>query len=103
MNDNTNFKIEDLKNSIDNIWENKENISSSTKLVIILAISSSFGFLPTCDFHADTRLIISLSLINTFAPKCSASLVALIPDIPYPIMLIFLFFIFLDDILFILL
>ena len=31
MNDNTNFKIEDLKNSIENIWENKENISSSTK------------------------------------------------------------------------
>ena len=31
MNDNTNFKIKDLKNSIENIWENKENISSSTK------------------------------------------------------------------------
>ena len=31
MNDNTNFKIEDLKNSIENIWENKENISPSTK------------------------------------------------------------------------
>ena len=31
MNDNKDFKIEDLKNSIENIWENKENISSSTK------------------------------------------------------------------------
>ena len=31
MNDNTNFKIEDLKNSIENIWKNKENISSSTQ------------------------------------------------------------------------
>ena len=31
MNDNTNFKIEDLKNNIENIWENKENISSSTQ------------------------------------------------------------------------
>ncbi|MFL2683775.1 MAG: 2,3,4,5-tetrahydropyridine-2,6-dicarboxylate N-succinyltransferase [Alphaproteobacteria bacterium] len=31
MNDNTNFKIEDLKNDIENIWKNKENISSSTQ------------------------------------------------------------------------
>ena len=31
MNDNKDFKIEDLKNRIENIWENKENISSSTK------------------------------------------------------------------------
>ena len=31
MNDNTNFKIEDLKNNIENIWKNKENISSSTQ------------------------------------------------------------------------
>ena len=30
MNNNMNLKIEDLKNNIESIWENKENISSST-------------------------------------------------------------------------
>ena len=30
MNNNMNLKIEDLKKNIESIWENKENISSST-------------------------------------------------------------------------
>ena len=37
-------------------------ISSCTKLLIILTISSSLGGLPTCDFHAERRDSIQRSI-----------------------------------------